>query len=92
LKTKSILALAAAAALTAGTVHAASITNRDTSEHYLQISESEDSEGQEVVIAAEESISDICMKGCMIGVDGDDSIQVDGGDNLVIQDGVLSVE
>lgn len=89
---KSILALAAAAILMAGTVQAASITNRDTSEHYLQISDSEDSEAQEVVISAEESFSDICMEGCMIGVDGDDSIRVEGSDNLVIQDGVLSVE
>ena len=89
---KNILALAGALILVAGTAQAASITNRDTSEHYLQISDNEDSEAQEVVIAAEESMTDLCMKGCMIGVDGDDSIQVDGGDNLVIQDGVLSVE
>ncbi|HSM40475.1 MAG TPA: hypothetical protein VK862_06965 [Afifellaceae bacterium] len=89
---KNILVLAGAFVLMAGTVQAASITNRDTTEHYLQISDSEDSEAQEVVISAEESFSDICMKGCMIGVDGDDSIQVDGSDNLVIQDGVLSVE
>lgn len=89
---KSIVVLAGAALMLAGTAQAASITNRDTSEHTLTISESEDSEGNEVVIAAEESLSNICMEGCMIGIDGDDSRPVEATDNLVIQDGVLSSE
>ncbi len=90
---KSILVFAGAVALLAGTAQAASITNRDTTEHSIVITAG-GGEGapQEIVIAAEESVTGVCMEGCMMGVDGGDAMEVGSDEQLVIQDGVLTVE
>ncbi|HMB47703.1 MAG TPA: hypothetical protein VKN63_05450 [Afifellaceae bacterium] len=88
-----LFALAGAFVLLAGAAHAASITNRDVSEHYLQITEeTEGSETQDIVISANQSLDGICMNGCMIGLDDGEQMNLTGGENVVIQDGALEVQ
>jgi hypothetical protein len=91
---KSGLALlAAAAVLFASVAHAASITNRDVQEHYLQIvDETGETETQEIVIAANQSVENICMEGCTINLDDGEPMAISGSEQLVIEDGVLAVE
>ena len=88
-----LVMFAGAFALLAGSAQAASVTNRDVSEHYLQIVDPNgESEPQDVVIAANESLDGLCMEGCQIGLDDGDPLTLSGSEKLVIEDGVLGIE
>ena len=89
----SLVMFAGAFALFAGAAQAASVTNRDVSEHYLQIvDESGEAEAQDIVISANQSLDGICMEGCTIGMEDGDPVTINGSEKLVIEDGVLGIE
>jgi hypothetical protein len=71
----------------AATAHAASITNRDESDHTVTIIEGDAKADH--VLRPSQTLSDVCLKGCIIrmGRSEDDAYRLSGGDVVSIEDG-----
>ena len=83
-----VIAAAATLALAmAWPAQAMTLTNRDGSDLTLMISENGQSDGQEMTIAASETLDDLCANGCTITLEdgqqhtfnGDEEVYIEGG-------------
>ena len=90
---KRYLTLVAVAFLTLQTVcspaSAASLTNRDATEHTLEIISG--GQGGSKILKPEEALNDICPKGCVVRLDADQltTYELQASDIVSIEDGFI---
>ncbi|MDH3196015.1 MAG: hypothetical protein OEL78_06870 [Hyphomicrobiales bacterium] len=76
----------AAALLVAGQANALTLTNRGAGDQRLKIITSGDEAvTQDVVILAEETLSDVCMDGCKIALENGDQKTFEGNEVVYIE-------
>lgn len=88
---KTTLGFAAAAAVLATSVaaQALTLTNRDSTEYTVRISEPENEDT--LVIQPEESVTDLCYSSCILKLEGGKGKSFTGDETVVIENGVLLV-
>lgn len=92
MKVKLATACAVAAWLvTAGAVQALTLTNRDTSDVWLEITEQESEELAIFVVEPGHVIEDVCTRGCTIRTEDGDEEDFEGTEIVEIKDGELTV-
>ena len=83
-----IIAMAAVAAFAAGQAQALTLTNRDTAEQRVQITEGGDeSVTQDVVIAADQTLDELCTEGCTITLESGEQESFEGYEIVYIEKG-----
>ena len=75
--------------LSATAAHAVSITNRDEQDHKVTVIEGDTTADH--VLKPSQTLSDVCLKGCTIRVNGseDDDYRLAAGDAVSIEDGTV---
>jgi len=88
---KTLLGVGAAALILAvsGQASALSLTNRDASDHTLKITDSAGT--SELVVAPEQTLSDLCQSGCQISLGEGEGMDFTGTETVAIQDGKLVI-
>lgn len=81
------LALASALLLTAGQAQALTVTNRDTAEQNLQITETGAQSSHMVVVQPGQTVEDLCPAGCEIALANGTSASFDGSEDIDIRNG-----
>jgi hypothetical protein len=85
---KIALAAATMALLLTGQAHALTLTNRGAVDQRLQISEGGDEAATyEVVIAAYETLIELCQEGCTIALESGEQESFEGYEHIHIEDG-----
>jgi hypothetical protein len=85
---KIALAAATMALLLAGQAHALTLTNRGAVDQRLQISEGGDEAvTYEVVIAAYETLIELCQEGCTIALENGEQESFEGYEEVNIEEG-----
>jgi hypothetical protein len=84
----ALVAIAAGGLLVAASAQALTLTNRDLSEHWLQIYEGE--EGSTVLLQPGQTKESFCLSGCTIMLD-EDEVEFAGDENVAIERGTLVI-
>lgn len=82
-----VLAVASGLLLTASQALALTVTNRDTSEQSLKITETGAQDSRVVVVEPGQTIADLCPSGCEIALSNGASASFDGDEIVNIQNG-----
>ena len=83
-----VLTAAIVVQLVAGQAYAFTVTNRDLSEHSLQITEGGDEAvTRDVVIAPDQTVDDLCEDGCTIVLDNGEQQSFEGYEEVYIEGG-----
>lgn len=83
----AFLAVASALLLTAGQSQALTVTNRDTAEQSLQITETGAPASRMLVVAPGQTVEDLCPAGCDIALANGTSASFDGNEVVDIRNG-----
>jgi hypothetical protein len=84
------LVLAGAGALTlvmAWQAQAMTLTNRDGADLMVTITENGDSTGQDLLIAANQTLEDVCANGCTITLEDGQKLDFNGDEDVSIEGG-----
>ena len=87
---KKSLILAGAGALTlvlAWQAQAMTLTNRDTTDLMVKITDTGDDAGQDLIIAANETLEDVCENGCTITLEDGQTLDFNGDEDVYIEGG-----
>lgn len=83
-----LIALAAAAALLATPVQAATLTNRSADEVVVQINEEGDEiVSKQVTLAPDETVTDVCDQGCVMVLENGAQQSFEGDEIIYLEDG-----
>ena len=71
--------------------NALSITNRDASEMKMTVVEQEGQPGLEFSIEAQQTLDNICAKGCVITLNNGETDTFEGEESVIIQNGQFTI-
>lgn len=79
-----------AALLTASQASALQLTNRDTADHKLVVTEKDTT--QELIVKPSQVVDDICEKGCTIKMSDGEEYEFDGNEIVSIEEGLMFLD